>query len=444
MNQKSYARLVEWEDNRLIDDKEKERLETAKREQLKNGEFAWKKGGVGGGGGAGDAIDAFDNDDLRKDRSGGGFVAGYAGTTISRRAVNMAMANSAGAPAEMPAAPPVLNGISAMGKLAWKPEGKFPGAGSAGGEPAVVVRSDFRSTIFWQPDILTDKNGKATVKVKYPDSLTSWKATARAVTMVNQFGIADATTRTRQPLIVRLEAPRFFVVGDFVVVSAVINNNTDEPMTVQPKLDAEGLDITGLFENGQPVKSEPGPIKVPANGESRQDWYAHVSKAGAVKLKVTARGGQYADAMERTFTAYEHGIEKFIAKSGKARSGDVTVNLALPHDRKPDSTTLTVQVTPSMAVTMLDALPYLINYPYGCTEQTMSRFLPTVITAKTLRDVGLQPEDVMGRVFGGIETNSAAATHPNGKKNLEDMDKMTKAGLERLYDFSSHIWRTML
>src|SRR2546430_12509732 len=57
---------------------------------------------------------------------------------------------------------------------------------------------------------------------------------------------------------------------------------------------------------------------------------------------------------------------------------------------------LIVQLTPSMAVTMLDALPYLIDYPYGCTEQTMSRFLPAAITAKTLRDLGLQPEDVVG------------------------------------------------
>jgi uncharacterized protein YfaS (alpha-2-macroglobulin family) len=341
-----------------------------------------------------------------------------------------------------------------MGKLAWKPEGKFPGAGSAGGEPAVVVRSDFRSTVFWQPDIVTDQNGKATVKVKYPDSLTSWKATARAVTAVNQFGIADATTRTRQPLIVRLEAPRFFVGGDTVTISAVVNNNTGEPMEVRAALDASGISVgqasrlspseknLGTLESGATPDLR---LKIAANSEARVDWMAHVERPGEVKLKVTARGGQYADAMEKTFIAYEHGIEKFISKSGKARlvaskqsgdgGNDVTVNLVLPHNRKPDSTTLTVQVTPSMAVTMLDALPYLINYPYGCTEQTMSRFLPTVITAKTLRDVGLQPEDVMGRVFGGIETNSAAATHPNGKKNLEDMDKMTKAGLERLYDF---------
>ena len=71
----------------------------------------------------------------------------------------------------------------------------------------------------------------------------------------------------------------------------------------------------------------------------------------------------------------------------------------------------------------------------------MSRFLPAAITAKTLRDLGLQPEDVMGRVFGGIETASAAATHPKGKKDLQELDDMVKAGLDRLYDFQHRRWR---
>ncbi|HEY9508327.1 MAG TPA: alpha-2-macroglobulin family protein, partial [Verrucomicrobiae bacterium] len=302
-------------------------------------------------------------------------------------------------------------------------------------EPNVVVRSDFRSTVFWQPDVITGKDGKATVKVKYPDSTTSWKATARAVTSANQFGIAETNTQTRQPLIVRLQAPRFFVVGDFVVISAVMNNNTDEPMTVQPNLEAEGLDVTGLVKNGQPFKGKAGPQVVPANSEARQDWYVHVSKAGEVKLKVTCRAGKYGDAMEKSFTAYEHGIEKFISKSGKAQGDDITVKLDLPAERKTNSTSLTVQITPSLAVTMLDALPYLIDYPYGCTEQTMSRFLPAAITAKTLRDLGLKPEDIMGRVFGGIETNFVSKTQPKRKKDLAELDQITKAGLERLYDF---------
>jgi len=55
--------------------------------------------------------------------------------------------------------------------------------------------------------------------------------------------------------------------------------------------------------------------------------------------------------------------------------------------------------------------------------------------AKTLKDLGLQPEDIMGRVFGGIEQTNAAATHPKGKKDLAELDKIVKASLDRLYDF---------
>src|SRR5262245_51367366 len=139
--------------------------------------------------------------------------------------------------------------------------------------------------------------------------------------------------------------------------------------------------------------------------------------------------------MEKTFTVFEHGIEKFVTRSGKMRGDSVSIKLDIPKERRTDSTNLTVQIAPSMATTMLDALPYLIDYPYGCTEQTMSRFLPAVITAKTLKDLGLQPEDIMSRIFGGIEQTNAVATHPKGKKDLAELDKIITAGLDRLYDF---------
>jgi alpha-2-macroglobulin len=294
-----------------------------------------------------------------------------------------------------------------------------------GQEPAVTVRSDFRSTILWLPDVKTDADGTAIVKVKYPDSLTTWAATARAATLANQFGFGTSSTRTKQPLIVRLQAPRFFVVGDQVTVSAVINNNTDQPMRVAPKLNAEGLSVSG----------EATPVEVKANSETRVDWRVDVKHASSAKLKVEARGAQYADAMEKSFTIFEHGIEKFVSRSGKMRGDSVAVKLDIPKERRADSTNLTVQIAPSMATTMLDALPYLIDYPYGCTEQTMSRFLPAVITAKTLRDLGLKPETAMHKLFGGIEPTTSAATHPKGTRDLKELDAMTKQSLARLYEF---------
>ena len=430
MNQKSYTKLVPGDNNQLIDEEELKREKEAEGEGLVYGE-------------SGIALD-----DVTRGKSfnpvrgfgGGGGVAGAMNAMAVEAPMAAAMPAMAGKAIEEPA----TLGLHKAGGIATDRVYSLKQPGVGGEESAVVVRSDFRSTVFWQPDVVTDKNGSATVKVKYPDSLTSWKATARAVSEGNQFGIAETNTQTKQPLIVRLEAPRFFVVGDTVTISAVVNNNTEEPLEARVALDASGLVVgpasslspsRDASENMESGRMPDLRIKVPATGEARADWTVSVKAPGEVKLKVTARGGKYADAMEKTFTAYEHGIEKFVSKSGKVRGDDITVKLDLPHERKTGSTSLSVQVTPSMAVTMLDALPYLADYPYGCTEQTMSRFLPAVITAKTLRDLGLHPEDVMSRAFGGIETNSAAATHPDGKKNLEKLNDMTDAGLKRLYDF---------
>jgi alpha-2-macroglobulin len=401
--QKGYAKFVEGADEKLIDE----------RERISNQESK-------------DDVDRQPEQVVQLSGGASGVIADYRAVTRSEAAkAEVAMADK-------PHSGPI-NG-RAIDSLGGMPLGAAFGANKAsypqspGQEPAVQVRSDFRSTVFWQPDVVTDKDGKAVVKVKFPDSLTRWRATARVATDGNQFGAASATARTKQPLIVRLQAPRFFVTGDLATVSAVINNNTDQAMSVTPSLQAEGVTITGS-------PSDSKPVEVKANSEARVDWIIAAQRPGNAKLKVTARGDRHADAMERDFIVHEHGIEKLVARSGKLRGDDITVKLDLPKERDHETTMLTVQITPSMAVTMLDALPYLIDYPYGCVEQTMSRFLPAAITAKTLKDLNLNPETVMNRAFGGVEPEYADKTHPNGKKNLQLLDEMIGQGLDRLYNF---------
>jgi uncharacterized protein YfaS (alpha-2-macroglobulin family) len=403
-------RLVEVAKGRLVDGKDlRQGVDDAETEAP----------GGGGGGAANEMV--LDGADSISRRDGARFKAEYglSAGRIQMRAVK-----------ELPA-----NGRSTENFSMLSSNAPATPPPSPGEQMAVQVRSDFRSTIVWLPDVTTDANGFATVKVKYPDSLTTWNATARAATAGSQFGIGNASTRTKQPLIVRLQAPRFFVVGDQVTVSGVINNNTDQSMRVASSLTAEGLTVAGLMVDGKPVKNEQSTIEIKPGAEQRVDWLVSVTDAREVKLKVEARGAKYADAMEKNFTAYEHGIEKFVSRSGKMRGDSVAIKLDIPQARRPETTELTVQVAPSMATTMLDALPYLIDYPYGCTEQTMSRFLPAVITAKTLRDLGLNPETAMNRVFGGIEPATAADTHPKGSHSLKELDAITSQSLERLYTF---------
>ncbi|HEX2834284.1 MAG TPA: MG2 domain-containing protein [Thermoanaerobaculia bacterium] len=333
----------------------------------------------------------------------GGVVGGVVGGTVG------------GVPPPPPAVPAPASVAQAMEVTAeaqsfamaakdQRRDGEDKAANAA--EPAAIdvqVRTDFRSTAFWKADIITDKSGTATVKVKYPEALTEWRATARAATTTSQFGIGTSTSRTNMPLIVRLQGPRFFVAGDRVMISAVMNNNTAEPLSVTPALDVEGVKLVGAAST---------PIVIPTQSEARADWWVLAEKEGPAKLRVSAKSSKYGDAMERAFTVYEHGIDKLIARSGKLRGDEAIVKLELPRERR--ALDLTVQVAPSLAVTMLDALPYLLEYPYGCTEQTMSRFLPAAMVARTVRKLGLDPD----------------ARLP--KKRLQDV---TNAGMTRLYDF---------
>jgi len=300
------------------------------------------------------------------------------------------------------------------------------GGGAAQG--TVQVRSDFRSTAVWQPHVVTDDNGEATVRAKLPDSLTTWRATARVADRDSRFGIGVSSTQTRKPVTVRLQAPRFFVVGDEVTLSAVINNNTEGPLTVSAAIDMQGLELIRRT-------SPEGSLTVPAAGETRVDWRVAVRQSGQANLTVEAHAGEFTDAMRKAYPVVEHGIEKLLFSAGKVRGDDVTITLDLPAARRAGSTEMSVQITPSMAVTMFDALPYLIDYPYGCTEQTMSRFLPSVIVARTMETLGVDRKLVANRIFGGIEGEHVDKTHADGERDLEKLDGMVRKGLDRLYDF---------
>src|SRR5262249_58494957 len=72
------------------------------------------------------------------------------------------------------------------------------------------IRKDFKDTSFWKPDLVTDAAGKATVDVTLPDNLTTWRATARAITSDTKVGSAISRVVARKDLILRLETPRFF------------------------------------------------------------------------------------------------------------------------------------------------------------------------------------------------------------------------------------------
>ncbi|ACL03282.1 alpha-2-macroglobulin domain protein [Desulfatibacillum aliphaticivorans] len=257
-------------------------------------------------------------------------------------------------------------------------------AGAGASEEAVHVRTEFADTAFWAGSLETDEKGHAQVEFDMPENLTAWKIKVWAMGHGTRVGQGEAEVVTSKDLLLRLQAPRFFVQGDEVVLSANIHNYLDDRVSVRAVLEVEG-DCLELERGANKI------LPLDPNSEKRVDWRVKVVKEGEAIVRMKAISARESDAMEMRFPVYVHGMEKTETFSGVIRpdqnSGAFTIDV--PQARRPEASRLEVRYSPTLAGAMIDALPYLANYPYGCTEQTLNRFLPTAITLNLLETKGV-------------------------------------------------------
>lgn len=306
-----------------------------------------------------------------------------------------------------------------------------PGAQAQGGGPTIVVRSDFRDTAFWSPDVETAADGTARVSFTYPDNLTTWKASARATTRGADFGIGRGESMTTKPLLVRVQAPRFLVVGDVAVISLNLNNRTDRELQVTTDLLAEGVELLGTASGGELAEISLAPM-IPAGAGVRLDWLVRATRTGTARFSGTVRADEFSDGVERKLPVVPYGIDSLAAVSARVRGDGAVLAFDLPELRDADNTTAVVQVAPNLALGLIDALPYLIEYPYGCTEQTLSRFVPAVVVKRTLEGFGLSAEEPLQRAFGGITPEARAALFDGDRTSIAELGRVTEAGIGRL------------
>jgi uncharacterized protein YfaS (alpha-2-macroglobulin family) len=257
-------------------------------------------------------------------------------------------------------------------------EGKGGGGGAAG---EGLVRSQFADTAYWNPTVRTEADGTATVEVELPDNLTTWRLRGRGVTADTLVGEGNVDVVSTLDVLVRTVAPRFFVIGDQATLSVVAHNNTAQDIQATVTLEASGLDVAG----------GPQSVMLPANGKAVANWQATVRNVEQVVLRASAQGGGHSDAVEITLPVYTYSTPEVVATAGQLdEAGERLEAVVLPQALDPTQGELTIQVDPSLAAGMRDGLKYLEHYPYECTEQTVSRWLPNVLTYKALADLGIE------------------------------------------------------
>jgi uncharacterized protein YfaS (alpha-2-macroglobulin family) len=367
------------------------------------------------------------------------------GSEISERSRGMGggigeMEQSAGAPAS------TVRAMAKAGEARWRMDmfGVEPPALSRfadpydGSAPPVqpVIRTNFADTAFWTSALGTAPDGTAEVEFSLPESLTTWKVKTWTMGLGTKVGQADTEIVTTKDLLVRLQAPRFFVEKDEVVLSANVHNKLKKQKAVRVVLELDGSVLHPLGETARTVL-------IAAGSEHRVDWRVKVAHEGQAIIRMKALTDEESDAAQMSFPAYVHGMLKMEAFAGAIRPEEEKAQVAIriAAERRPDQSRLEVRYSPTLAGALVDALPYLADYPYGCTEQTLNRFLPTVITQKVLINFGLHLKAIQAK-HTNLNAQQLGDARERAKQwkgyehnpvfDQPEVAKMAGAGIERL------------
>jgi uncharacterized protein YfaS (alpha-2-macroglobulin family) len=275
-------------------------------------------------------------------------------------------------------------------RLRYMPSGGMGGGGGDEGAQS-VTRENFPDTAYWDAQIVTDANGEATVFMYLPDTLTTWQVLVRGLTQDTLVGETQLEVITSKDLLVRPITPRFLVAGDHAMLAAIVQNNTAAALQGKVTLQATG------FELDDPNNATQN-VAVQANGQTRVEWWGTASDVASADLTFLVQAGDLQDAVrvsKGALPVLQYTAPQTFATSGTLPEGGTQLELvSLPVTFDANSGSLEVELDPSMAAAMLDALESLENYPYDCTEPILSSFLPNLVTYTTLQSFGIDSPEL--------------------------------------------------
>ncbi len=314
--------------------------------------------------------------------------------------------------------------------------GRMEGLKKAPVEVQPSVRSQFADTAYWNARLEADADGYATVAFALPENLTTWKIRAWTLAPGTRVGEGAAEIVTTKNLLVRMEAPRFFVETDEVVLSAIVHNRLKSSKSVRAVIEFDGKSLTRLDPSEKTVE-------VAAGGEARVDWRVRATAEGDAVVRMKALTDEESDAVEMHFSVRVHGMLKTEAYSGSIRpdKNSATFQIAVPERRRVNDTLLEIRYSPSLAAALVDALPYLVRYPHNTTDCTLNRFLPTVIVQGILKRMNVDLAQIKKkRADLNAQELGDPAVRAAGWKRFEEnpvfdnaeVTRMVKAGVQTL------------
>ena len=243
----------------------------------------------------------------------------------------------------------------------------------------IKIRKNLQETAFFFPQLRTDNKGNVSFSFTTPEALTKWKLQLLAHTKNLESATTSLETVTQKELMVIPNAPRFLRQGDEITISSKIANLTKKELSGQAILQLSdaltGKAIDTELNNTNNTKA----FTVEENGNTVVSWVLSIpDSVDAVQYKIIAKAGNYSDGEQNTLPVLTNRMLVTETLAMWIRSNE-TRTFTLDKLKTTTSTTLkqhklTLEITSNPAWYAVQALPYLMEYPYDCNEQVFSRF----------------------------------------------------------------------
>ncbi len=239
----------------------------------------------------------------------------------------------------------------------------------------ISLRKNFDALAVWSPSVRTNANGRATVPVELPDSLTRYRVMAVSVDAAKRFGKGESSITARQPLMVRPSAPRFMNFGDRIELPVVVQNQTDNDMTVNVGVRASNATLT----NGGGRR-----VLIKANDRAEVRFPVSADMAGTARFQFAVSSGKHNDAAEIELPVWTPATTEAFATYGTTdKDGAIVQPVQAPGDVYSQFGGLEVTTSSTQLQELTDAFIYLYKYRFACSEQLASR----MISVAALKDV---------------------------------------------------------
>jgi hypothetical protein len=297
------------------------------------------------------------------------------------------------------------------------------------------VRQNFKDTAHWAPFVAAGRDGRASVDLVLPDNLTAWRATATAITADTKVGVGRSSKPASKPLQVMLTLPRTLSVGEEARAIALVRNLSGQPISGKVRLEVQNGRVSGTPEASFSLANQ---------GEYRFALPLFSDKTGPLTVTARVEGGGLKDAERQKVTVLDQLVPASLSGSMLLEGGAQTLTIPAPPSAKGEAMLVLTPVG-NLEHLAAPSLPYLIGYPYGCVEQTLSSFMPNLLVAdlvkqgampdldwKKLTDLDRNIRDGVFKVYGYQQPNGGWGWYAPGDFGLDANPHTTGYAIQSL------------